>query len=153
MLQLILHLIGDYITQSDWMAQGKIQRSLPALAHATVYTIPFLIITRRPLPLFVIWSTHFLIDRFRLAKYVVYAKNFLAPPSAYMAPVYLGREGEPEMFDAPPHHHEISEKYSWRNCRATGYPKELDPFMAVWLMIIADNTMHLTINYFSLRWL
>lgn len=146
MLQLILHLIGDYITQSDWMAQGKIQRSLPALAHATVYTIPFLIITRRPLPLFVIWSTHFLIDRFRLAKYVCYVKNFLAPASAFLD-TSCGVDG------CDCGEGRIIEKYKWEHCKVTGYPEELDPFMAVWLMIIADNTMHLAINYCSLRWL
>lgn len=133
MEQLILHLIGDYVTQSDWMANGKTSKYFPALVHATVYSLPFLLLTRSPLALFVIWSTHFLIDRFRLAKYVCYAKNFIAPRTAYRG----------EHFD----------KYRWSNCKAMGYPSELPPFMSVWLMIIADNTMHLTINFLSLQYL
>lgn len=140
MEQLILHLIGDYITQSDWMATGKTSKYFPALCHATVYSLPFLLLTHSPLALFVIWSTHFFIDRFRLAKYVVYAKNFIAPPST-LGPQYTGVNFE------------TYDKFSWENCKATGYPSETPVWLAVWLMIIADNTMHLTINYLSLRYL
>lgn len=143
MLQLILHLIGDYVLQSDWMATGKTSKTVPALVHATIYTLPFLLLTRRPLPLFVILSTHFLIDRFRLAKYVCYAKNFLAPPFAY-GTLWIGPYDDK---------FEIDPKYRWENCKETGYPSELAPYMANWLMIIADNTMHLTINYLALRYL
>lgn len=145
MEQLILHLIGDYVTQSDWMANGKTSKYFPALVHATVYTLPFLLLTRSPLALFVMWSTHFLIDRFRLAKYVVYAKNFIAPPSAIMSRYWFEDDSAaPDYLDA---------KYHWENCKATGYPSETPAFLAVWLMIIADNTMHLGINYLSLRYL
>jgi len=148
MEQLLLHLIGDYVTQSDWMANGKTSRYLPALVHATVYSLPFLVLTRSPLALFVIWSTHFLIDRFRLAKYVVWAKNFLAPPSVtfvVVEDIHNSYSPAPSMDVAP--------KYSWGNCQATGYPSETPVWLSVWLMIIADNTMHLTINYLSLRFL
>ena len=41
MNQLILHLIGDYVTQSDWMAQNKTKSTWAALCHATVYGAPF----------------------------------------------------------------------------------------------------------------
>ena len=44
MLQLILHLVGDYITQSQWMANGKTQHSWIAAVHATVYALPFALI-------------------------------------------------------------------------------------------------------------
>jgi hypothetical protein len=46
----------------------------------------------------------------------------------------------------------LKTKYYWENCKGTGYPSELPPFMAVWLMIIADNTMHLATNYLSLKY-
>ena len=41
--QIVLHAIGDYVLQSDWMATEKTKRSIPALAHAVVYTfaVPF----------------------------------------------------------------------------------------------------------------
>jgi hypothetical protein len=139
MEQLILHAIGDYVLQSDWMANGKTSKYGPAFAHATVYSLPFLLLTRSPIALFTIWFTHFIIDRFRLAKYVCYAKNFIAPPSAVR---HTGM--------AVPR---LLRKYEWENCSATGYPAELPPFMAIWLMIFADNTMHLAINFLSIKYL
>lgn len=122
MEQLILHLIGDYVTQSGWMANNKTKRTWPALVHATVYALPFLLIGSFRAVL-VIWSTHFLIDRFRLARFVCFAKEFAG--------------GSPK----------------WADCSATGYPSEVPPFLAVWLMIACDNTLHLAINYAAIRWI
>lgn len=129
MIQLIFHLIGDYLTQSDWMAINKTKAHLPALAHALIYSLPFLILTgvgtTRGLWAWVtIFGTHFLIDRYRLARYVVWAKNFIGPGNR-----------------------------PWSECTATGYPPGRPDWLCVWLMIVADNTLHLTINYASLRWL
>ena len=39
--QIVAHLVGDYLFQSDWMAQRKTKSSLPAMAHALTYTVPF----------------------------------------------------------------------------------------------------------------
>lgn len=125
MIQLILHLIGDYVTQSDWMAQNKTKSSLAALIHATVYALPFLAIASVPAWL-VIWSTHFFIDRFRLARYVVWLKNFLGPSSSWR---------------------------SWCDCSVTGYHKDVPAWLAVWLMIAADNTLHLAINAAAIAWI
>lgn len=125
MLQLIFHLLGDYVTQSDWMAQNKTKATWPAFCHATVYSLPFLFIASWPAWL-VIWSTHLLIDRFRLARYVAFAKNWLAPRSWW---------------------------HPWVECSGTGYHKDAPPWLAVWLMIAADNTMHLAINYSAILWL
>jgi len=123
--QLILHLFGDYVTQSDWMASEKTKRSLPALAHAAVYSLPFLLLASGP-AFAVILGTHFLIDRFRLARYVCWAKNLPAPDEF---------------------------RFAWADCAATGYHKDRPVWLAVWLMIAADNTLHLAINYAALRWL
>jgi hypothetical protein len=124
MEQLLLHMVGDYVTQTNWMATEKTKRGLAALAHATVYAAPFMLITDSIVALWVIWGTHFFIDRHRLARYVVFAKNWLTEPSL-----------------------------RWSDCSATGYPSAMPPWLAVWLLIIADNTMHLCINYAALRWL
>jgi hypothetical protein len=124
MEQLLIHLFGDYITQTDWMANEKTKRTFAAFAHATVYSIPFLLITTSITALFVIWITHLVIDRYRLARYVVFAKNWIGDRSM-----------------------------KWEDCIATGYPKDRPVWLAVWLLIIADNTMHLIINYSALRWL
>jgi hypothetical protein len=123
MLQLILHLIGDYVSQSNWMALNKAKNSFAALCHATAYSLPFLLIGNLRAVL-VIWATHFLIDRFRLARYVVFAKNYLGWPWP-----------------------------QWADCHATGYPSGTPAWLAVWLLIAADNTIHLAINYSALRWL
>lgn len=125
MEQLLLHLIGDYVTQSDWMALNKRSISAIALLHAAIYSVPFLLFAHAsPTAYNVIMWTHFLIDRFGLARYLVFAKNFLGWPWP-----------------------------KWADCRATGYPSDRPAWMAVWLLIIADNTLHLTINYAALRWL
>lgn len=127
--QIVAHLAGDYLLQSDWMANSKTKQSLPALAHAIVYTLPFLFLTFAWKALAVICLTHFIIDRFRLARYVCWVKNFLAPP-------HSDTDGTRWW-------------YSWKECDGTGYPNERTakvPWMTVWLMIIADNTIHLIIN-------
>lgn len=46
--QIILHLLGDYVFQSEWMASEKTKRPGPALAHAVVYTALFLFLTQSP---------------------------------------------------------------------------------------------------------
>lgn len=42
---------------------------------------------------------------------------------------------------------------SFRECAATGYPPDRPPFLAVWLLIIADNILHVLINGLALRYL
>lgn len=134
MIQLILHLIGDYVTQSDWMANNKTKSHLAAAVHALVYSLPFLLLDPSLLAFLTILVTHFLIDRYRLARYVVYAKNFVLSPHR-------------------PCDVEYNERWRWSNCSATGYPSDTPPFLAVWLLIAADNTLHLAINYLALTYL
>ena len=123
---LLAHLVGDYILQSDWMANEKTKRWFPAWAHAITYGLPFLFITQSPAALAVIIVTHAVIDHYRLAKYVVWVKNFLAPRVWW---------------------------HSWSECSETGYPRVRQPWLSVWLMIIVDNTMHLVINIAAVRYL
>ena len=122
---LLAHLVGDYLLQSDWMANEKTKRWWPAIAHAVTYGLPFLLVTRSPVALLVIVATHALIDRYRLARHVVWVKNFIGPRGS---------------------------NRPWAECWATGYTPDKPVWMAVWLMIIADNTMHLAINAAAVRW-
>src|SRR5262249_23506113 len=122
MIQLILHLIGDYVLQSQWTADNKTKSTWAAFVHATLYSLLFLLIAS-PKAFLVIWSTHLLIDRFRLARYVVYAKNFLSSPSHWKM---------------------------WRECSQTGYHKDLPLWLSVWLMIVCDNTIHMALNYLAI---
>lgn len=143
---LLLHLLGDYITQSDWMANNKTSSSVPAAVHAMVYSLPFLLLRPSLLAFAMILGTHFLIDRFRLAKYVVWAKNYLAPYNETWGRFGGQDDGIWLTTNAL--------KYKWSQCKDNfGYPKDTPVFLSMWLMIIADNTLHLGINYLSLKYL
>jgi hypothetical protein len=61
--------------------------------------------------------THYFIDRFRLARYLIWAKNHLGPGNA-----------------------------RWEFCAATGYPPDVPAWLSVWLLILADNILHICIN-------
>lgn len=109
--QLVAHAVGDYILQSHWMATEKTKNSVAAAIHAATYTLPFLLITRSPAALAIICGTHFLVDRFRLARFVVWLKN------------------------GP-----------WKPVTATGYQDDVPAWLSVWLLIAADNIIHVAIN-------
>lgn len=79
MEQLILHLIGDYVTQNDWLAQNKTKNTLTGyiacLIHALVYSLPFLLICSKEAWL-IIFIFHFFIDKYRLAVYLIKFTNW-----------------------------------------------------------------------------
>lgn len=122
----LAHVAGDYLLQSDWMAQEKTRRWWPAILHAVTYGIPFAFLVPSVWAWLVIVGTHAVIDRYRLARYVVWAKNQLAPAN-YRAP--------------------------WRECTATGYPADLPVWLTTWLLIIADNSLHVGINLLAVSYL
>lgn len=122
--QLVAHAVGDYILQSDWMATEKTKQNVAAAAHAFTYTLPFLFITRSPAALATIMGTHFVIDRWRLARYVVWLKNRMGPN------------------DDP-----------WEECVATGFHESRPVWLTVWLLIITDNVIHVMINGIAIRYL
>lgn len=110
--QILAHMVGDYILQSHWMAMEKTKQSFAAAVHATCYTLPFAFITQSPIALTAILISHFFVDRFRAARFVVWLKN--------------GYIREP--------------------VTATGYRDDVPAWLSVWLLIIADNTIHLICN-------
>jgi hypothetical protein len=114
---LLAHVIGDYFLQSHWMATEKTKRLWPAVVHGLTYTLPFLLITQNPVALFIIFSTHVMIDRWRLARYIGWIKNQFGP------------------------------KWSRPPLTATGYAESTPVWLAFWLMIITDNVTHILINY------
>lgn len=144
MIQLILHLIGDYVLQSQWMAENKTKSSFAAASHAFVYSLPFLFLEPSWLAFQVILLTHFLIDRFSLAKYVVWLKNVVLNPDFWKW--WANQNRTDKLWNIWPRH-------SWSNCSATGYPADLPPWLSVWLLIACDNTLHLVINCAALKWL
>lgn len=124
--QIICHLVGDYLLQSDWMATEKTKQSLAAACHALVYSVSFLFLRPSVAAMVFIIGTHFVIDRWRLARYIVWAKNYLAPRRAMTPP--------------------------FNECKATGYPPNRPDWLVVWLLIIADNTLHLICNGIALAY-
>jgi Protein of unknown function (DUF3307) len=116
--QIVAHLIGDYILQSHWMATEKTKNSRAAAIHAISYTIPFILITQAVWPIMVIMVSHFLVDRFRLARYLVWFKNGAHLPITQ-----------------------------------TGYPDDVPVWLSTWLLIIADNTVHIVCNGLAIRFL
>ena len=44
--QIVAHLVGDYLLQSDWMAREKHRRLDAAVLHVVFYTLPFVFITQ-----------------------------------------------------------------------------------------------------------
>jgi hypothetical protein len=126
-MQILAHFVGDYMLQSNWMANNKTKHWWPALVHASTYFVPFYFLCHPSLlASVVIVGTHFAIDHWRLARYVIYTKDYLAPKSAWKP---------------------------WAECNATGYHESVPPFLAVWLMIINDNLLHVIINALALAYL
>lgn len=140
MIELLAHLVGDYVLQSHAMATRKTLSLVWAFIHAAFYALPFLLLTRSPAALAVILVTHALIDRLGIARrwcqfYGVgfpglwdralrWADRCCHDPKCITAHVDLVPPFEP-----PP------------------------PFLGVWLVIIVDNTLHLAINHAALAWL
>ncbi len=150
---LVAHAVGDYILQSSWMATEKTKRNLAAAAHAVTYSIPFLLLTRSPLALAFIAGTHFVVDRWRLARYVVWARNFLAPKHVFK--VGIARVPPTVMFDFKDL--EVEAQYQrnhpWSECSKTGEHEDKPDWLAVWLLIVVDNILHVLLNALALRYL
>lgn len=91
MNELLAHLVGDYIFQSDWMAVKKTSDWEAALLHGILYSLPFIFLTQNPLVLSVICLSHAVIDRFRLANWVARIKNWNFSATGYdeSRPVWL----------------------------------------------------------------
>ena len=119
------HVLGDYLVQSEWMAMSKSKHSGPALAHAASYTACFLPITRNWKALAVIGGTHYVIDRYRLVQYPMWASNQVAPRE-YRYP-----------FSA--------------SFKSTGANYHTPVWLATSLMVIVDNALHHSINKWALR--
>jgi hypothetical protein len=67
---LVAHMIGDYFFQNNWMALNKTKNSLICGLHCLLYTLSISIICQWfDWRLFIVFFTHFIMDRFRLATY------------------------------------------------------------------------------------
>ena len=115
--QIVAHLVGDYLLQSDWMARKKHSRLDAALLHVFFYTLPFVFITQEPIALILIALSHLVVDYFGLARYVAWLKNRPWPESR-----------------------------SWKECRDSGFPPDMPKWRSSWLVVIIDNVIHILCN-------
>jgi hypothetical protein len=167
-----MHAIGDYCLQSDWMAQGKVKSWFPAFCHALVYSLGFLLFRPSIAAWLVIFGTHYLIDRYRLARYVVWAKNAMAPPTWWKQSKNGAWSGSSNQVAAmwrtwidsgiplerPGELDDIltmkkARVLPFSVCAGTGYPPDRPAWLAVWLLIFADNVIHICVNGAALKWL
>ena len=88
MLQLILHMTGDYLVQNDWMATNKKKLSwtgeLACQVHCITYTIPFLVIYGWRVAL-AVYLSHYAIDRSGFIAWfmkIAGKEDFAKPPFA-----------------------------------------------------------------------
>lgn len=124
MKELLAHLMGDYVFQNNWEANKKTSSWLPAISHAAKYTACFVPVTRNWKALAIIGGTHLVIDHFRLAIPLMWAKNQVGVPS--------------------------EERYEYSRANA-GYREDTPVWLSTWLMIIADNSLHMTINHVAIE--
>lgn len=132
MWQLIAHLVGDYVLQNHFMATKKTSSWFWAALHALAYGLPFLLLVDHAWQWGAIVATHVLIDRYRLARYWV---EFWGIGCAGWLPNYWHRQNQRNAVMWMP-------ESEVEDLRVEAAP----PFLAVWLLIIVDNTMHLAIN-------
>ena len=130
MIRLLAHLWADYVFQPDKWATEKSKNLSYAMAHAMQYGLIFWIVCMilgldvSSQAMAFIVLTHAIIDRFYPARHLAFAKNWIADRTL-----------------------------KWNECKATGYEPSKPAYLSVWLMIVLDNTMHLTINYAAIKWL
>lgn len=124
MEQLLAHLVGDYILQNDWMATEKHKRLSVALLHGAVYSLPFLLITQSAWAIAVIAGTHGIIDYFALGNRVMWLGNITSPKRFRLS-------------------------YADFQKKTNNMP----PANFFVLRIITDNSLHIIINYYAIRYL
>jgi hypothetical protein len=147
----LAHLFGDYVVQNDHMARNKVRTAeapggaLSAAAHAATYTAFYLPLTRDVRALAVIGGTHYVIDRYRLAKRLVWARNQIAPAASRYPWSEANAFGAPSAVTVRENPEDLYGLFV-----NTGRTEPPD-WLAGWLLFIADNACHLAINEWALR--
>lgn len=64
---LVGHLVGDFLFQTAWMANGKKRNLVPIIVHASVYALCILVFSKNTgmlswVDYFIIWGSHLVID-------------------------------------------------------------------------------------------
>ena len=145
MEQLLIHLFGDFVLQTDKQALNKKKNTYygfrMCLTHCAIYTFPFILLTQSLTALVVIFSTHFVIDKTNIVAYFIAIKNGTRAYYRSKVPILLRSSKTEE---------DLSTYYDISNF---GFNVERPFAISIWLMIITDNTIHLIINYFAIKYL
>jgi len=98
----------------------------------------------------IIFATHFMIDRFRLARFWNWIKNnpwekrkIYIPTNATLEKVLAKEEID----------YCTDELWFYKEITATGYPEEVPLWLSVWLLIVTDNILHILINGLAIYYL
>lgn len=146
----LAHFVADWVFQSQWMASEKVKAARAAVAHVVVYGIVFGLLVRPSwAALAVIVGSHYLIDRYRLARHVNWAANFIAPWHRALVP----GTGEDDPRTGIALHRWRSTNPPWSECKTYGSPPGVPDHIGFIVMVAVDQIMHLALNGAALRWL
>jgi hypothetical protein len=147
MEQLLAHIFGDYIFQSDYQALNKSKRSFPCFLHVLIYTSMFLFLTTSWKALLVIGGVHFVLDRWHfIIRRLIWCKNHLGPGLSYVPFAKCNATGYYDnLMNEVTNHPSTNEEIN-------GYTPRLN-YITIWLYIITDNAIHLLTNYLALKYL
>ncbi len=148
--QLLAHLFGDYVLQSDWMAMNKSKRTWPCLVHVLLYTSMFLFITTSWKALLVIGGVHFILDRWPIIiRRLIWLKNHIGPGFKY---VPFEKAGITGYYDTIYQESVGNPTYINKDEDINGFKPRLN-YITIWLYIITDNLLHIATNYLALTYL
>lgn len=161
MEQLLCHILGDFLFQSDWMAMNKSKRSIPCLVHVLIYTSVFLLFTTSWKALLVIGGVHFILDRFPIIiRRLIWIKNHVGPTLKYPKFTQCNSTG---YYDDSPYNTDTRNKFmeggpspaisTGRSLQTLSGITRRHFFITIWLYIITDNFLHLLTNYLALKYL
>lgn len=120
-LTLIGHLVGDYLLQTHEMSQRKTTESAIALLHAILYSIPFVGI--------IYWME--ISTEKGLAIWSIVTFTHYLIDRYRLATWYI---------------YTINRVKCPKEETVGGYPPDTPPWLAIFLVIIIDNTFHIVIN-------
>ena len=132
MIQLLLHLFGDFIVQNDYVALNKKKNTLKGWLyctfHCVTYSFPFLLITDWKAVIGICIS-HFIIDKTNIVAYFCAWRNNVHNPP------------------------ELKRKYGNYDISNFGFQLHRPFAITIWLLIFTDNTFHLILNYLFIKYL